>query len=227
MITFASIIDSQKPSTKLRFHFAVVLSFSIEDMIKIYSLREKIRDDVEFNFYNAKRVEKDLNGLNKKGACAVAKILLPELLPDDIEKLTVFDTGDLLVLRDLAEMYNWKMNYNYLYYGVPDASVGTYGKISRKKLNIYINVGSFLINVKKVKSEHMYQKFVKYKNAYNSIIGYQNLLNDLAFGKIGYLPLKFGIISPFKNDKDSDKPPFETDFKKYLRIIYKKQSIYS
>jgi len=41
MMTIASIMDSAKPETKLRFHLAVVLSFSIKDMLKIYSLREK------------------------------------------------------------------------------------------------------------------------------------------------------------------------------------------
>ena len=53
MMTLASIIDSQKLETKLRFHFAVVLSFNVEHTLKIYSLRGRIRDDVEFNFYNA------------------------------------------------------------------------------------------------------------------------------------------------------------------------------
>ena len=98
MMTLASIMDSQKNTTKIRFHFAVVLNFEIDDMIRIYSLRNIIRDDVEFNFYNARRVEKDLIGLNTKGPGAVAKLLLPELLPNDIERLLVFDTGDLIIL---------------------------------------------------------------------------------------------------------------------------------
>ena len=78
-------------------------------MLKIYSLRKRIREDAEFNFYNASRVEKDLNGLNIKGPGAVAKLLLPQLLPDGIKKLLVFDTGDLLVLKDLSEQYNWEI----------------------------------------------------------------------------------------------------------------------
>ena len=67
MITFASILDSQKYNTKVRFHIAVVLNFTVIDMLKIYTLRKKIRDDAEFNFYNASVVEKDLSGLNLKG----------------------------------------------------------------------------------------------------------------------------------------------------------------
>ena len=66
MITASSIIDSQKTETKLRLHFAVVKNFKPKNMLKIYSLRSKIREDVEFNFYDANVVEKDLNELNLK-----------------------------------------------------------------------------------------------------------------------------------------------------------------
>ena len=202
-MTITSIMDSQNPITKLRFHFAVVLLFKVEDMLKIYTLRDKVREDVEFNFYNAKRVETELKNLNIKGPGAVAKLLLPQLIPDDIERLIVFDTGDLIVLRDLKEMYNWKMD-DYLYLGVPDPYISTFAKITKKRFNVYINVGSFLINVKKVKLYNMYDKFRKYKNEYNSKVGDQNLLNDIAYNKTGYLPMRFGLRGPYMNDHDSD-----------------------
>jgi len=224
MMTLASIMDSQYPKTKLRFHLAVVLSFNAKDMLKIYSLRNKIRDDVEFNFYNAKKVENDLKDLNTKGPGAVAKLLLPELLPDDIDKLIIFDTGDLLVLRDLYKMYNWNMT-DYLYLGVPGRKVGHYALFTKKIFDVYINTGSILVNVKKVKSEKIYKKCVINKDLYRSPTGDQDLLNDIAFGKIGYLPMKFGMRAPYKNDKDSDKPLFDNPFyhtiKKYFKINFR------
>ena len=68
MFTIASIMDSQELETKLRLHFAVVEGFSVDGMIKIYTLRDKIRNDVEFNFYNAKKVETDIGRkMNPKG----------------------------------------------------------------------------------------------------------------------------------------------------------------
>ena len=79
MMTLASIMDSQSLKTKIRLHFAVVLNFTAENMLKIYSLREKIRNDVEFNFYNAEKVETDFKGVHPKGPGAIAKILLPHL----------------------------------------------------------------------------------------------------------------------------------------------------
>ena len=87
-------------------------------MLKIYSLRKKIRDDAEFNFYNASRVEKDLVNLNLKGLDAVVKFLLPQLLAEDIKRLLVFDTGELIVLKDSTEQYNWDKKNN-LYVKVP------------------------------------------------------------------------------------------------------------
>ena len=77
MMTLASIIDSQKKETKIRLHFAVVLNFTAENMLKIYTLRERIRNDVEFNFYNAEKVEEDFKGIHPKGPGAIAKIFLP------------------------------------------------------------------------------------------------------------------------------------------------------
>lgn len=215
MMTLGSIIDSQKNTTKLRFHLAVVLSFKVEDMLKIYSLRAKIRDDIEFNFYNAKRVEIELKNLNTKGPGAIAKLLLPELLPDDIERLLVFDAGDLLVLRDLSMMYNWNMG-DYLYLGIPGGRIGKQALLKKKIFQTYINTGSILINVKKVKIEKIYKKCIQNKHKYKSAIGDQDLLNDIAFGKVGYLPMRFGICSPYRNDKDSDKPLLELPYQFYI-----------
>ena len=154
MMTIASIIDSQKPETKLRFHFAVVHDFDVKHMLKIYSLRGRIRDDIEFNFYNAKKSEIELRNLNPKGPGAVAKLLLPNLLPKDVERLIIFDTGDLIVLRDLTIMYNWKMD-NYICLGIPGGKIGKYALITKKKYERYINTGSILINVKKYKYENI------------------------------------------------------------------------
>ena len=47
----------------------------------------------------------------------MAKLLLPQLLEDDIEWIIIIDNGNILVLRDLTEMYNYNMN-NKIYMGI-------------------------------------------------------------------------------------------------------------
>ena len=211
MMTISNIIDSQKLDTKLRIHIGVVDGFSAENMIKIYTLRERIRNDSEFNFYNAKRVETELKGVHSKGNGVMAKLILSILLPNDVERIIILDTGDLLVLRDLSEMYNWDMK-NKTICGVLDESALIYGKISKKILDIYINGGNFLVDVKKFKNEKIYEQIVENKGIYSpTLTALQNYLNDVAYGKICYLPMKFGMISPFRNDKRSDMPPYTTE----------------
>ena len=199
IITTVSIIASQKSSTKLRLHFSVVNNFNTKDMIKIYNLRNRLREDVEFNFYNASRVEKELNGVGGKGPGLAAKLLLPQLTDNSVKKLIILDIGDLLALRDLTIMYNWNMKNN-IYMGAPDKSAGRFGNISNKSLNVYINTGNYLIDVQKVKKINMYKLFLKYKNIYAPLLAEQHMINDIAYGKIGYLPVEFGLVPPFSND---------------------------
>ena len=121
----------------LRLHFSVVNNFKSKDMIKIYSLRYRIREDVEFNFYDASRVERDLISISRKGPGLAAKLLLPQLVEDDVKRLILIDNGDVLVLRDLSMMYNWDMKNN-IYMGSPDTGIGVFGKISKKSKDIKI-----------------------------------------------------------------------------------------
>ena len=70
----------------------------------------------------------------------------------------------------------------------------------------------------------IYQKCVKNKDAYHDHVGDQDLLNDILFGKVGYLPLKFNIKSPYRNDAKSDKAlknhPYIFYFRSYSKVKY-------
>jgi len=200
IVTTTSVIHSQKPTTKLRLHFSVVKNFKARDMVKIYSLRYSLREDVEFNFYDTSRVEKEINSISKKGPGLAAKLLLPQLVDESVKRLIIIDNGDILVLRDLTIMYNWNMENN-IYMGSPDPSAGMFGEISNKTLDIYINAGHYLIDVEKVKKKNMYNLFLKYKNIYKPPFAEQHMINDIAYGKIGYLPVEFGLVQPFSDDK--------------------------
>ena len=222
MLTIASAMDSQFIETKLRLHFAVV-KFSVDNMLKIYSLREKIRDDVEFNFYNAKKLDIDLPNFHPKGTGSLGKIILPELLKEDVDRIILIDVGDVLILRDLSEMYNWNME-GKTFCGTTDMGINRYALVSKKPFDIYINLGHYLVDVKKAKYNKIYDKMVENKNAYTSI-NYidQELLNDIADGQIGYLPLKFGINAPYEDDKVSDNPPFKTAYDYIVNVTQKEK----
>ena len=95
--------------------------------------------------------------------------------------------------------------------------------VNKKKFEVYINVGSFSIDVKKVKLENIYNKFVKYKHLYKSSIADQDLLNDVAFGRIGYFPIQFGLSSPYINDKHSDNPSKRSAYSFINKLKFKEK----
>ena len=71
---------------------------------------------------------------------------------------------------------------------------------------------------------YIYEKCVKNKDAYHEQLGDQDLLNDILFGKVGYLPIKFGLRSPYRIDADSDivlrDNPYIYDYYVYSKVNY-------
>ena len=55
-----------------------------------------------------------------------AKLLLPQLVDDSVDRLILLDNGDVIVLNDLSMMYNLDMKNN-IYMGVPDQGLGMFG----------------------------------------------------------------------------------------------------
>ena len=106
-----------------------------------------------------------------------------------------------------------------MYVGVPGKKIGQKSLVTKKIFKNYINIGSFLVNVTQVKSENMYEKYVKYKNFYSSRIGEQDLLNDIAIEKIGMYKRKYGMWAIFVNDYH---PLIPNDFRKKFRKCYLK-----
>ena len=101
---------------------------------------------------------------------------------------------------------------NNIYMGAPDQGLGRFGNISNHFLNVYINVGHYLIDVKKVKKKDMYSKFLKYKNIYGPPFAEQHMINDIAYGEIGYLPIEYGLPQPFEFDNQfnfTNRPLFK------------------
>ena len=122
MLTVASIMDTQLNTTKIRFHFGVTNDFSIEKMVKIYGLKNKINNLTEFNFYYLKESVIKMKNFHPKGEACPGKFELPIYLSEDIKRLIIFDAGDLLVLRDLTKLYNYDMG-DYWALGVPEPAI--------------------------------------------------------------------------------------------------------
>ena len=210
MITTASIMSSQNETTKIRFHFGVTRGFSSRHMLKLYTLRNRLNKLTEFNFYYLKGATQKMKNFHPKGEACPGKFELPQLLSDDVKRLIIFDAGDVLVLRDLSELYNYDMK-DYWILGPPEPRC--IGFVSRLNLTKYINIGSILLNVDEFKKNDFWDLYVRNRNTKTEGMPDQTLLNLLLpDDKKNYFPFRFGLPSILSNDENSDKLSF-IDFK--------------
>ena len=204
MITISSIISTQHNTTKIVFHFGVVGNFNAKDMLKIYNLRKKINNSTEFNFYYLRESNEKMKYFHPDGVACPGKFELPELLPENIHRLIIFDAGDVLVLRDLSNFFNFNMN-NYWVLGTPEPS--GLNIIKEYNLTKYINIGTILIDVKEAKKNKIWDTYVKnrYLIKNNNTKPDQTLYNIIIpDDRKNFFPFRFGGLVPFENDENSD-----------------------
>ena len=143
-----------------------------------------------------------MKNFHYSGEACPGKFELPELLSDNVKRLLIFDAGDVLIFRDLNELFNYNMK-NYWALGNPEP-IGI-SLCSNYNITKYINIGSLLLNVKQLKKVKFWDKYTKNRNLKLRGAPDQALFNILVpDNKKDYFPFKFGGISLFNNDKDSD-----------------------
>ena len=158
MLTISSILVSQKRTTKIIFHLGVIYNFTAEYMIKMYDLKNRLNNLTVFNFYYLKEAITKMKHFHKKGPACPGKFELPELISDDVGRILLFDAGDLLVLRDLTELYNYKMGDKWV---LGTAEPFGLHLLKRYKIKAYVNIGSILLNINELKKNNFWDKYTK------------------------------------------------------------------
>lgn len=172
-------------------------------MIKIYELKNKINNLTEFNYYYLKDAMKKMKNFHRKGVACPGKFELPELLPNNVDRIILFDGGDVIILRDLSQLYNYNMESKWVL-GPPEQSGIRYLYKFYKKRK-YVNIGSILLNVKELKKNKFWEKYTKSRNLKLFGAPDQTLFNIIIpDNKIGYIPFRFGGFVMINSDKNFD-----------------------
>ena len=204
ILTTSSIMSTQNKTTKIRFHFGVTKNFNITHMMKLYELRNRINNLTEFSFYYLKESVEKMKNFHEKGEACPGKFELPQLLPDDVERLIIFDAGDVLILRDLSELYNYNMQGYWAL--APPEPFCIYHIVLRRNIKKYLNIGSILLNVNELKKNNFWDIYVKNRNIPKGGMPDQTLFNLLVpDNKKDYFPFRFGVFSLFCSDYNSDR----------------------
>ena len=121
-ISIASILNTSSPDTYIHFHI-LAIEFTFEDMKKIISLN-KINKNVEFVFYNSKQAEYDFGIRATKewrGIGDYTRVLDPEIV-NNTNKILIMDSGDIIVQKDISEIYFFDLEDNYFSWILEDVA---------------------------------------------------------------------------------------------------------
>lgn len=119
-----------------------------------------------------------------------AKFFMASIL-DNIDKIIYLD-GDVIILKDLSEMFNTDIE-SYYAAVVDDWQSGWADKTQKR----YFNNGIMLLNLKKMREDNLENKLIKFKiNDTVKRFVTQDAFNTVMYNNVLYLPLIYDTFAP-------------------------------
>ena len=231
-ITITSILKTANFNSFIHIHILTSKGFEYQTMKKLNSLKEKINNNSEFIFYNDNRTENNFGKIKKESyrIGEYAKLSASEILDESIERVIAFDGDDILVQKDLLELYNIPMK-DYLVKGIVDQ----YARCS-EHINFcfdkykYINGGVAIYNLKKWRELNIYQEILNFYQRFNFkgkiLTTHNHILNCiLPFGSVGFLPLNNNFNKVIYINKYDMQIGADLYMRKYPYFLIKKKEV--
>ncbi len=137
-----------------------------------------------------------LQGTAAKGAAMYARLLLPAVLPDAVDKILYLDC-DTVVADDLAALWNTPLPNAYLA-GVQDTIDAVFHKAIGLAPEVpYLNAGVQLINLKRWREENMEERFKAFIRKFQGQVPFhdQGLINGVCGADRVLLPVRYNLTS--------------------------------
>lgn len=198
-ITATSILMKSKSEDEYCFY---ILSNGFDEKEKNKFLKLKKLRDVEFEFLTVEDSYFEGAIHDWLGVSASYRLRLQTLCKED--KVLYLDT-DVVAAKDIAELYSIDVSDYYLA-AVEDKCTEMMSQRVQKTFEskIFFNSGVQLINLKKIREDKIEEQMLetlRKKDGYTD----QDVLNDICFGKILPLPLKYNIVQTNGKNYDSKK----------------------
>ncbi len=201
-VTMVSILENHLSTQKIEFHI-LDNDISSVNIQKIKLIGQKYKVDLFFYFVSAS----DLDNYPKPNylpRSAYLRILIPELLPVDINKVLYLDT-DVVVLGDILELYNQALE-GFSLGAVRDIMADEILRIHfDKKVRNYFNSGVLLINLQNWRRLMLTEKVKEFilLRGKEIIRADQDILNSLFIND--WLPLNKRFNSDLKRGNPNKK----------------------
>ena len=206
-IAIASLLNNSDSETFIHLHL-ILTNCSYENIKPIINLK-KINKNVEFILYNGKQAEYDFGRRadgERRGVGDYTRILVPEIV-NNTNRILILDSGDILVNKDLSELYFFDIGDNYFAFSLDEYAGTSLDDIPIAHNFFYPNTGVCLINVRKFREDNLYKPCFYAAMSYNSLpCPYQDIFMLVSNYKFKFWALNYNSPQFFanKNEMNSD-----------------------
>lgn len=200
LVAMESVLLNVSNDVKLNFYILIPSEFSSQSAERISDIQNKY-PNAQITFIDVKDKFKNLEQTHDYvDYPTYYRLLLPQLLEQNIEKCIYFDT-DIIVNDDITEFYETDMGDNY-FAGVRAGGYRFEKEFHKTRLNLpdvdnYVNTGVILLNIKKLRQDFMCEKFEKLIG--NDYLDQdQDILNVACFNRIKILDLKYNVMTKYE-----------------------------
>ena len=138
----------------------------------------------------------------RRGLGEYTRLLAPQIV-NNTYKLLILDSGDIIVQKDISEVFYFNLQDNYFSWILEDAAGNIRSKFNKFfRNNFYPNTGVCLINVKLFRQDNLYKAAFFAAKAYKDLpCPMQDIFIIISNYKFSYMPLKYNTKLFFENDE--------------------------
>jgi len=186
----SALKNSNKNKTTLIYHILCSSDLKKKYINKLKSLLYMFPTNLEMIFYNMGNAFKTFKN-QKFSQVTYYRLISPIFIP--LKRIIYLDS-DVIVFKDLFEMYQipFKNNYVLGFLDILSGATDYLGLISEK----YINAGILLMNLEKIRKDNKHYELLYMALNHNNLKHQdQTVINYILYPKIGLLPFKYGIFN--------------------------------
>ncbi len=202
MVTISSILSSAEAGTWFHIYILCAEDLGPDVRQRIAGIQEKYRQaDVTFVEVRDEKLDFAVTTAYIPVA-SYYRLYMGSLIPAD---RCLFIDGDMIVRRDLAEVYGVDLD-GYYAAGVRDMGVQCHfadyesyaAYLGIPNMHTYVNAGFLVFNLKKMREDGMDRKMTDYIGRGYKYMD-QDIINKLCHGKIRLLPLRYDFFTEYYN----------------------------
>lgn len=186
----SALINSNKNNTTLVYHILCTKDIKKKNINKLKFFLYIYGNNLEIIFYNMGNAFIEYK-YQKYSQVTYYRLLSPLFIP--LDRILYLDS-DVLVFKDLYELYQTSFNNNYVlgFLDILADGIDYLGLSSEK----YINAGIILINLEKIRNDNKHYELL-YMASHHKKLKHQDqtVINYVLYPQIGILPYKYGIFN--------------------------------